>query len=497
MKKSIILTITIGFIGLCSSCRHADSAASSPPALSGSWENSLVYIEISIARYDGFQPWKLSQSFSVSCFGTAVGPREILTIAEPLADASLIRVKCFGGNEFVPAEIKCIDYDINLCLLTINDESNNPELKAVSFSEDFKKGMELVGNWLAPDGTTKTSRGFLDRALALPCPTSYQRTLAFVVSNPSRQTSSGELYTHNKKGIGIAYSAADKDNFLIPAETILRFLKYTDNNSYAGFGTPGYESYDLLDPSVRKYLKMPEDMKEGNYVSSVYSQGTGSGVLQVGDVVLAINNKPINAYGRYKHPEYEETACEHLIQRQELGQPISFTVWRNGEKVQLETQTSRFDPKEMLVPYQEYDRQPEYMALGGYVFQKLTRDYLRLWGDNWPGKAPPHLFQYDRNLAMKPSEDRKDIVVLSFVLPAPINLGYQNLGRIVVKTFNGLEIRQMSDLLTAVSENPESPFHVVEFEMDYPTLIIPKQNLDQIDQAIAQIYGIQKTVNID
>jgi len=495
MKKLSLLLFSAVLIGLCGSCRQAEKV-SEKSGIEASFDHSLLYIDVSVSRYDGFQPWKLAQPVSISCFGTAVGPHEILTLAEPLADASLIQVKVYGGTKFIPASIKVIDYDLNLCLLEISPDAIEQPLQPVLFADDYAKGMELTGNWLSPDGTSKNSRGFIDRAVALPCPTSYQRTLAFVISNTSRQTSRGELYTKDHKPVGIAFSSSEKDVFLIPGETILRFLDKSGNTGYNGFGTPGYESYDLLDPSVRKYLKMPAEMKDGDYVSYVYSYGTGSDVLKFGDVVLSIDGHPLNAYGKYMHPRYEDISFEHLIQKHELGDPITFTVWRNGEQIELKTDTSRFDSKDMLVPYQEYDRQPEYMVVGGYVFQKLTRDYLQLWGDNWAGKTPPHLYHYYRDLALKPTKQRKEIVILSFVLPAPINLGYQNLGRIVVKSFNGMEIREMSDLAAAVKKNPESPFHVVEFEMEYPTLVIPKENLQTIDQTILQLYGIQKPENM-
>ena len=483
-------------IGLCTSCRQANTLDKQAAALSDGLENSLVYINVSVSHYDGFQPWKLSPAADTFCFGTAVGPYEILTIAEPLADASVIQVNVSGKNEFVPAKIKTIDYNLNLCLLEIAHDAVDHPLQPINFTADFKKGMELVGNWLSTDGTAKTSRGYLDRASILSCPTSYQRTLAFVASNTSRQTSRGELYTHNGKAIGIAYTSTDKDVVLIPSETILRFLNQTNKTGYIGFGTPGYEADNLLDPSVRKYLKMNEDMKDGNYVSYVYSHGTGSEILKIGDVVLAIDEHPLNAYGRYKHPLYEETSYEHLIQKHAVGEPVKFTVWREGKEIELQTTAGCFDSSQMLVPCQEYDRQPEYMVTGGYVFQKLTRDYLQLWGDNWPGKAPPHLYHYYRDLSMKPTDKRKDIVILSFVLPAPINLGYQNLGRAVVKTVNGVEINKMSDLITAFNTDNGSPFHVIEFEMENPTLVIPKTNLQQIDQTIFQLYGIQKPINI-
>jgi hypothetical protein len=119
-----------------------------------------------------------------------------------------------------------------------------------------------------------------------------------------------------------------------------------------------------------------------------------------------------------------------------------------------------------------------------------------LWGDNWQGKVSPHLYQYYLNDAFSPTEDRKDIVILSYVLPAPLNLGYQDQGRLVVSTWNGMKIRKLGDIKTARALNPDSPFDVVEFELDNPKIVIPRQMAAMYDQQIAKIYGIQKMENI-
>jgi hypothetical protein len=495
MKKQILLTQLIFALLLSLSCARSRSVQTSGE-LSATFDKSLVYINASIDQYDGFQPWKRSPSADSVCYGTAVGPCQILTIAEPLANASLVQIKIHSSGQFIPAAIKVIDYDLNLCLLEISADSISTPLQTVIFTEEFKKGTELQGRWLSSDAAVKTSRGFLDRAMVLPSPTSYQRTLSFVVSNVSRQTSRGELYTSDGQAIGIAYSSSEQDVFLIPGEKILQFLKQANHKEYIGYGTTGFNYFEFLDPTVRKYLKMPEDMKDGCLVSSVYSKGTGSESLKFNDVLLEIDGYPINAFGRYQHPLYGEISFEHLLQRHVVGEPINFVVWRDGKRLELSAKSQRFESSEMLVPYQQYDKQPEYMVLGGYVFQKLTRNYLRLWGDNWSGKVPPHLLHYYRDLSLKSDEKRKDIVILSFVLPSEINLGYQNLGRIVVKTFNGMETNKISDLIKAQNLFPDSPFHVIEFEQEYPTLVIPKEKLSQTNQAIAELYGIQKTENI-
>lgn len=499
MKKLALLAVSTLFIGLCGSCRHMEKTLPNGRPVSGGLEDSLVSIQIASSWFDGLQPWKRSPAQIDFCYGTAVGPDEVVTIAEPFAYASLIQVKTHRSAEYIAARIKAIDYDLNLCLLQVDNQQLLTPLLAVSFSEDFRKGLELSGNWLSSDALLKTSRGFLDRAVVRRCPTSYQGILTFVLTSTSRQTSRGELYTDLKgNALGIAFDSSETESVLLPGETINLFLaEAQQDREYIGYGTPGYEAYELVDPAIRKFLKMPEDKKEGCFVSRVYAKGTGSDILKPQDVILEIDGNTIDAFGRYKHPAYEDISYEHLIQTHRVGEPIVFTVFRDGKELKLQSKRARFDSADMLVPYQEYGRQPEYFITGGYIFQKLTLDYLRLWGENWQGKVPPHLLNYYRNLSMNPPEGRKEVVILSFVLPAEINLGYQNMGRIVVKTFNGVEINQMSDILTALNAAPESPFLVVEFEMNYPTVVIPKENLERTDQMIFQLYGIPKPSNIN
>ncbi|MEJ5259159.1 MAG: hypothetical protein WHS88_03110 [Anaerohalosphaeraceae bacterium] len=498
MKRILHTAATIIFIGLCVSCRQYEASVDSRKLQEAVSKDSLVYIQIASSRYDLFQPWKRNPSQTAICFGAAVGPYEVVTLAEPFAYATLVQVKTQQEAQFVPAEIKAIDYDLNLCLLKLDEKALSAPLKPAEFKDKYKKNLELTGHWLASDGTVKTSRGFLDRVIVRSCPTSYQRTLTFVLSSTSRQTSRGEVFADRTGAVyGIAFDSTEAEVALIPSQTVVSFLRETEQNKeYSGYGTPGFETYDLVDPTVRRYLKLPEEMKDGCYVSVVYAKGTGSDVLKAGDVLLALNGKVIDAFGKYQHPDFEKVSYEHLIHSRRVDEPVTFTVFRDGKKIELAGKSMRFDASEMLVPYQEYGKQPKYFITGGYVFQKLTLDYLRLWGENWQGKVPPHLFHYYRNMAMTPPAGRKEIVILSYVLPADINLGYQNLGRIVVKSINGMEIGQMTDIPAALKASPDSPFHVVEFEMGYPTVVIPKDNLERFNQMILQLYGIPKAENI-
>lgn len=501
MKKTVITIINVVFVGLMASCGSPDRQAAAEPPLKAApaeeaLSRSVVYLEISVSPYDTLQPWKRAQSVKMAAYGTAVGPDLVITTAEAVADSSMIQARKYGENGYLNAERVVVDYDLNLCLIRINDEDGGA-LEPVEFKEGFTKNADLTCRWLSSAGQVMDGRGYLDRAQMLPGATTFQKTLCLLVSNTSRNTARGELYAMGQKPIGIACWSGDKEVGIIPAETINRFLEAAEAETYAGFGTQGFETYELLDPVVRKYMKMPEDMDGGVFVSHVYSRGTGSDVLRRGDALLAIDGEPLNAYGRFMHPDYDRLTLEYLIQRHPAGEEVTFEVWRDGHRQELKSICERFEAAEMLVPYHEFDRQPEYVVAGGYVFQKLTRPYMQLWGDNWAGKVPPHLFHYYRDLSLMPSEERREIVLLSFVLPAPINQGYQKLGRLIVSKCNGLEIKDMESFLEAMGRPVDGRFCVVEFEMDTPKVIIPVENLGPMDRQINGLYGITEAVHID
>ena len=117
---------------------------------------------------------------------------------------------------------------------------------------------------------------------------------------------------------------------------------------------------------------------------------------------LAVDGAELDAYGRFSHPTFKEISFHHLITTKAVGEAFKFTIWRDGRQEELDLEARNFKASEMLVPYHEYDRQPEYVITAGYVLQRLTRAYLAAWGERWSGKVSPQLYQHYRNLAFKP-----------------------------------------------------------------------------------------------
>ncbi len=461
-------------------------------------KQSIVYLETSFYGYEQSQPWRhkdLSENWACAC---AVGEYEVLTTAWNVANLAFVKALRYGQNEFVGAKIKVVDYESNLCLIELDPNAVSKPLKPLVFTEDYRKGAEVDFYWLSSDNHLYNGRGYLDRTKVQKTNTSYEKRLHYIAANTSHRTGAGQVYCVGSEPIGIASrSNENKEASLIPAEVINRFLAAVADGDYEGFGAVGFTASELLDPAVRSFLKMPASLKTGAYVTDVYNLGTASDVLKKADVILAIDGNTLNSYGQFMHPKYEWLLFHHLITSKTVGETVLFELWRNGGKIQVQAGVKNFKASEMLVPYHEYDQQPEYIITGGFILQKLTRGYLTEWGDDWAGKVSPHLYHYYRDLAFKPTSERSNIVILSYVLPANINIGYNNLRQIVVKKFNGMTIRSITDILTAQKLNPESKYDVIEFELDNPVVVIPREQLPAADMFIRKSYGIQKLLNIN
>ncbi|MFA5291859.1 MAG: hypothetical protein WC496_02365 [Phycisphaerae bacterium] len=466
--------------------------------ISETLKNSIVYLQISYYGYEQYQPWKnrdLTEGFGIGC---AVAGNQVITTAYNVANAAFIRVRKADRNDYIQAKIKVIDYECNLALIELDANSPGKPLVPLVFSEKYKKGAGVNFYWLSAGSQMYSGRGFLDRASVDSSTISFSQILTFVAAGISDSTASGQLYCLDNKPLGIAsWSNENKEAGIIPAKVINRFLADVKNGAYNGTGSVGFDASRLLEPAMRKYLKMPDDLQNGIYISDIYTIGTGSDVLKTGDVLLSIDSFELNPYGRFKHPQFDMLSFDYLITNKTAGDKISFELWRDGKKQLIETFVKNFDVSQMLVPWYEFDRQPEYIIVGGCIFQKLTKSYLAGRGGDWRGKVEPHIYNYLLNEAFKPTDQRKEIIVLSYCLPANINIGYHNLGQFVVDSINGMKIGSMKDIPVALALNQQAKYDLIEFEMSQPAIVLDRSQLNSAGLEIAQNYGIDKLSNIN
>lgn len=460
-------------------------------------KDSLVYLDISYYGYDQLHPWKntdVSEEWGVGC---AVSGNLVITPAYLVANAAEIKAKRFGQNEYVPAKIKVVDYESNLALIELDKKILKKALSPLKFSAKYKKGATVDFYWLSGGDQILSGRAYLDRTAVDSSAMAFSKTLKILAANVSESANDGQLFCIEGQPLGISCWSDGKEAGIIPAETINRFLADAKNTEYKGIGAIGFSTSRLLDPALRKYLKMPEDMQDGTYVSNVYNIGTGCDELKTGDVLLAVDGFKLDAYGKFVHPQYDALYFDYLITGKTAGEKITFDVWRDGKLEKIETVVKNFAASDMLVPWYDVDNQPQYYIIGGCVLQKLTKSYLEARGNDWAAKIEPHIYNYLQNEAFKPTKERKEIIVLSFILPADITLGYHGLSQHVVDKINGMKIGSMKDIPKALALNPEAKYDLIEFELNEPKIVLDRAKMAAANQAIAKNYGIGKLINIE
>ena len=459
-------------------------------------ENSLAYINVYTQSYDHYLPWKKKPVAKSVYYGCAVSENQILTTAEAVINSTFFKVKINSSNEYLSAQVRSIDYSLNLALLELETGKNFKPLTPVKFG-NYKEGSQLRCYWLNSRGEVTTGRAYMDHATVSRSTTSHTNNLEYIAADGSQEAGWGEIFYDEQNSVGIAawFNSDSKESGIVPAESIRNFLKESTQKSYRGFGMTGFKAAKLIDPARRNFLSLPENEKNGVFVTSLRTIGTGASDLEINDVIVSIDGKPINAYGKFEHPLYDEISYEYLITSKPIGEKIALELYRNGKKKKLSITCENFDANEMLIPYYQRGIQPEFIVRGGFVFQQLTRPYLQLWGDNWSGKVPPYLLDIYKRLSFKPDQEKKQIVVLSQVIPDDINIGYQQLVRVVVSKINGKNITSMHDVFDALNGKTVNGFDIIEFELDYPTVVIDRAKAATADTQLAEKYKITQLEN--
>ncbi len=128
--------------------------------------------------------------------------------------------------------------------------------------------------------------------------------------------------------------------------------------------------------------------KSGVVVDQVAPGGSAFGVLQRGDVILAVEGTPVANDGTVLQGDARVT-FEHLFDMKQVGQPVKVTVWRDGKEQSL-VATSRHIAR-LENRRNRYGVAPRFVVYAGLVFMPLDTELLKVWGRSWINTA-------DRNL---------------------------------------------------------------------------------------------------
>ncbi len=249
---------------------------------------------------------------------------------------------------------------------------------------------------------------------------------------------------------------------------------------YPGFARAGLSWQDLTNPALRLTLGVAE-VDGGVRLTRVLHHGSGGEVLQEGDVLLSVAGRAIDATGQYEHPLYGRMIFAVLFtDGVRPGEALPVRVLRDGVRSDLRLTLRRMTSEQDRVPPYILGRGPDYVAVGGLVFQELSSAYLA--AAESARRSPIRLQIENDRVGQDSVDDGGRIVFLSSVLPDAVNLGYQDLRDLLLSRVNGLEVKSLAELRQVLAK-PERGFHVIDFVPGQGT---ERVVLDATEAAIAE-----------
>ncbi|GHC64722.1 S1C family serine protease [Roseibacillus persicicus] len=451
--------------------------------------DSFVRVNATIQTFNAGQPWQRNNPQRRSGLGTLISPTEIITAAEMVANQTYLELESADSSQSVQAKVVAIDYKANLALLSpVGDPGFLAKKTPLEIAKPAKIG-DPVNVWQFEDnGTTLKTTASIRAVDTSATFLSGNSFLTYILKGSMQSASSSFTLpaTRNGKFLGVltSYDSDDQISEVIAPEIIETFLRDARDGIYEGFPTLGCAIQRTEDKSFRQYLGLSED-GGGLYISRVKPDSPADKAgMKKGDVLLAVDGSELDRRGYFQHPDYGPLTWTVLIRSgKTVGDTISLTILRDGKEQTLSATLEATQPP--LIPRHINDSPPPFLIKGGLVFQELSREYLRAFGDNWTTRAPLPLM-YAMENPEDYEEERNSIVFLARVLPNPATIGYDRLGGMIVNGANGQPVKDIAELAALLEKTPANGIHTIELDEAPGVIYLDAEISDQVDQQFLQ-----------
>jgi S1-C subfamily serine protease len=435
--------------------------------------SAVLRVESVIAPPDWSAPWKVPAPFIEGGTAFAIAGERLVTNAHVVNYAQQITVKKNDGSAPVLATVEALDESCDLAVLKVASKSFFTNIHPLAFgplpatgSSVTIYGYPLGGHELS---TTTGVVSRIEMQYYSEGGTSHLAGQTDAAINPGN---SGGPVVQGKAVVGVAFQnfrAAQNIGYFIPTPIVRHFLDDLSDGSYEGFPDAPLTLQTLESPALRRELGLPDD-RSGVVVEAVAKGSSFQGVLIPGDVLLAVAGESISddgtfAAGRTRLP------LRHLLETRSVGQTVPLQVWREGQVAEVSWKADRYAVMDRLRA-----RTPRYLVYGGLVFTPLS--YKLLYASRMPPERRVEMLRAVDSQTWGPGHvDDREIIVLTRLLPDPVNDGISDATPVIVDRLNGRPVPNLAALARMLDES-----HVAH---DVFSINPPHEDLAVVDHAAA------------
>ena len=464
-----------------------------PPKPNGPVQKSLVRITATSVEPDYRAPWNAGGLQRGVGAGFVISGNRIMTNAHVVANSRYITVERDGDPNKYPATVQFIANDCDLALITAPAPDFFKNMIPLKFGgiPALESTVSAYGYPIGGERMSVTT-GIVSRIdFQNYTHSSIDQHLAIQISAQINPGNSGGPVMQDAKVVGVAFQGYSGDvaqgvAYMIPTPVINRFLKDISNGHYDEYPDLAITYAKLQNPAQRKFLGLKDDDR-GVLVSSVVAAGPSDGILRPGDVLLTIDGHPIASDANVEL-EGERAQFEEVVERKFKGDSVKFDLLRN--KQPMTATIKLYKPWPYAIQGHSYDVRARYVLYGGLLFQPLNLDMLEAYRAT--DLRLRHFFEYftvEQIYLQHP-----DVIVLSNILPDPINTYLAPYRGAIVDEVNGKKIRTLDELANAFAQAPEQL--VIRMIGDGPPLVLDRNKVEAARERIKKRYNVAKEQNL-
>src|SRR5947207_2872835 len=465
-----------------------------PPKPNGPVQKSLVRITATSVEPDYRAPWNAGGLQRGVGAGFVISGNRILTNAHVVANSRYLTVERDGDPNKYPATVQFIANDCDLAVITVPAPDFVKNMIPLKFGgiPALESTVSAYGYPIGGERMSVTT-GIVSRVdFQLYSHSSIDQHLAIQISAQINPGNSGGPVMQDAKVVGVAFQGYSGDvaqgvAYMIPTPVMNRFLKDISNGHYDEYPDLAITYAKLQNPAQRKFLCLKDDDR-GVLVSSVIPGGPSDGILRSGDVLLAINGHPIASDANVEL-EGERAQFEEVVERKFKGDSVKFDILRDKQPT---TATIKlYKPWPYSVQGHSYDVRPRYVLYGGLLFQPLNLDMLEAYRTT--DLRLRHFFEYF--ILEQIYLQHPDVIVLSNILPDPINTYLAPYRGAIVDEVNGKKVRTLDELAETFAHAPDQL--VIRMIGDGPPLVLDRTKVEAARERIKARYNVAKEQNLE
>lgn len=454
---------------------------------------SVVRVTTTSQEPDYKVPWNPGNINRGIGAGFIIGGPRIVTNAHVISNSRFVTVERENDPKKYAAKVKFVAHDCDLAILEVGDPAFYKGLKPLEIGgiPQLESSVSVYGYPIGGERLSVT-QGVVSRIdFQSYTHSAVDSHLACQIDAAINPGNSGGPVLQNGKVVGVAFQGYSGDvaqnvGYMIATPVLQHFLKDVADGHYDKYVDLAIQTFRLQNPAQRAALGLKDD-DTGVMVGTVVPGATCDGVLRTGDVILAIDDNRVASDG-FIQVENDRVEMAEAVERKFKGDSLKLHILRDKQESDV---TATLKPAwPYLMQANTYDVRPRFVVFGGLVFQPLSRDFLEVYGiDDLRVR-----YFYDQFVERTIFLKHPEVIVLSQVLPDPINTYIEEYRNSIVDEVNGHSIKRLEDLSAAFAEPAD--YYVVKCVGQGRPIVLERSAVEAARARIKKAYNVVSEQNL-